>query len=121
MPNVDKARREIDHCEAVLRSRYHYDHPIFGYLKTARDALDEDAPAPPPEAEAEAEETDSVLPANEGLSVDDSEFPGRAGETESLAEPGVAEGGFLPPDGSETELPESSPVQQRTRRNRRRG
>src|SRR4030042_66965 len=103
MPNVDKARREIDHCEAVLRSRYHYDNPIFAYLKTARDALDEDAPAPPPEAEAGAEETDSVLPANEGLSVDDSEFPGRAGGTEAPGDPWVGDGGFLPPDGSETE------------------
>lgn len=49
MPNLAAARAELNHIEAVLRTRYHYPHPIFDYIAAALGHLEGDLP---PEAEA---------------------------------------------------------------------
>jgi hypothetical protein len=50
------ALAEIDRVEAILRSRYHYAHPVFNHLASAREHLqglaEEPAPAQVPESEA---------------------------------------------------------------------
>ncbi len=59
MADVEAALRELDRMEAILRSRYHYPHPIFGHIKAARDALAEE----PKKAKAEEAAPDKAAKA----------------------------------------------------------
>lgn len=60
--NLANARAEIEQANRILRSRYHYEHPIFGHLANALAALEE--PPEPVETvaelKAEAEEAAAV-------------------------------------------------------------
>ena len=61
MGNLETALAEINRAETVLRSRYQYEHPIFGYLATARECVEAEmaAAAPPtPEPDSEPEPTE---------------------------------------------------------------
>jgi len=66
MANLEKARAEIRRAERILRSRYHYEHPIFTHLGDALAALEEPAPVEPKAPPSATEEE-----------------PGAAAETES--------------------------------------
>lgn len=66
--DIAKARAEIERSVKILRSRYHYAHPIFDHLGDALTALEgqpEVAPQPEPvetvaELKAEAEEAVAI-------------------------------------------------------------
>jgi hypothetical protein len=68
MGNLETALSEINRMEAILRSRYHYEHPIFGHLAIARECVEAELaaaapPAPQPEVTsglAQAVEEESV-------------------------------------------------------------
>jgi hypothetical protein len=52
--SLEIALAEIKRAEDILRSRYHYEHPIFGHLATARECVEaEIPPAAPPTPEVE--------------------------------------------------------------------
>ncbi len=42
MADIKAALRELDRMEGILRTRYHYPHPIFGHIEAARTALAEE-------------------------------------------------------------------------------
>ncbi len=49
MADIKAALKELDRMEGILRTRYHYPHPIFGHIEATRKALAEEpkkAPAP---------------------------------------------------------------------------
>jgi hypothetical protein len=69
MLNLQTALAEIKRAEAILRSRYFYEHPIFGHLATARDCVEAELAAAAPvsseplaESEPEIEEESAVEP-----------------------------------------------------------
>ena len=49
MADLEAARRELDRIEGILRTRYHYPHPIFEHLAAVLEHLE----APEPKAKAE--------------------------------------------------------------------
>jgi len=68
MADLAKARAEIKRSTDILRSRYHYEHPIFGHLAAALEALEGDLPEATP-AGAPPEETEEQLQAEAEAAV----------------------------------------------------
>jgi len=66
--SLEIALAEITRAESILRSRYHYEHPIFGHLATARECVEAEIaaaapPTPEPESEPEVESGAGLSPA----------------------------------------------------------
>ena len=68
MADLGKARAEIKRSTDILRSRYQYEHPIFGHLAAALEALEGDPPEATP-AGSPPEETEEHLRAEAEAAV----------------------------------------------------